>query len=221
MTDTDRNFRAARALMVDGQVRPNNVIDERVLTAMRTLRRERFVPASLASRAYHDGELKLPDGRTLPAPLTIGRLAQFAQVRAGERVLVVGAGTGYGAAVFASCGGAVFALEDNAAMLSIAEAALSAEAPGVRIVKGRLTEGAAAHAPFDLIVIEGAAEFIPDRLTLQLADKGRMIAILNERGVGRIVLAERSGTGLVHRPLADCQASLLPALSCKPGFVFA
>ncbi|MCF3947643.1 protein-L-isoaspartate O-methyltransferase [Acidiphilium sp. AL] len=220
MPDTDSYFRAARALMVDSQVRPNNIIDDRIVTAMRTLRRERFVPASLASRAYADTELPLGGGRVLPPPLTIGKLAHFAAIRPGERVLVIGAGTGYGAAVIASCGGAVFALEDDAALRAIAEQALSAEAPEVRLVAGPLAGGDTKHAPFDLIVIEGGVEFLPDTLTTQLAPGGRLIAILYERGIGRIVRAEPSGDGFAHRAVADCHASPLTAFRRKPEFVF-
>ena len=220
MPDTDSYFRAARALMVDGQVRPNNVIDDRIVTAMRTLRRERFVPAALALRAYADTDLPLGGGRVLPSPLTIGKLAHFAAIRPGERVLVIGAGTGYGAALIASCGGAVFALEEDAALRALAEPALSAEAPEVRLIAGPLAEGDAKHAPFDLIVIEGGAEFLPETLAAQLAPDGRLIAILYERGLGRIVRAEPSGGGFAHRALADCNASPLAAFRRKPEFIF-
>ncbi|HEX7391154.1 MAG TPA: protein-L-isoaspartate O-methyltransferase [Acidiphilium sp.] len=220
MPDTDSRFRAARALMVDCQIRPNNVIDERIVTAMRTLRRERFVPPALASRAYADTELPLGGGRVLPTPLTIGRLAQLAAPRPGERVLVIGAGTGYGAAVIASCGATVFALEDDPALRAIAAQALSAEAPEVLLVAGDPVQGNPKHAPYDLIVIEGGVEVLPDALAARLAPGGRLIAVLYERGVGRIVRAEPSGAGFAHRSLGDCNASLLPAFRRKPEFVF-
>ncbi|MDD2876157.1 MAG: protein-L-isoaspartate O-methyltransferase [Acidiphilium sp.] len=220
MKEKDHNYSAARALMVDGQVRPNNIVDERIIAAMRGLRRERFVPPTQAGRAYTDAELPLGRGRVMPSPLTIGKLAAFAAVRPGERVLVIGANTGYGAAVLASCGGEVFALESDADLRAIATGALAAEAPEVRLLAGRLTDGVPQLAPFDLIVIEGAIDTLPAALASQLTQTGRLIAIVRQRGVGRIIRAEPSGNGFAQRILADCHASLLPDFSPEPEFTF-
>ncbi|MHB1303585.1 MAG: protein-L-isoaspartate O-methyltransferase family protein [Acidiphilium sp.] len=220
MTDHERYFRAARALMVDGQVRPNNVVEDRIVSAMRTLRRERFCPPGHALRAYADADLELDNGRAMPSPLTIGRLVQAAALRSGERALVIGANTGYGAAVLAGSGAIVFALEEDAALRAIAERALGAEAPEVRLLAGPLTAGARTHAPFDLILIEGMIDVLPDGLIPQLSPKGRLIAVLRERGIGRIVRAEASGGRFAHRALGDCAAPVLPAFRRKPEFVF-
>ncbi|MGC9271228.1 protein-L-isoaspartate O-methyltransferase family protein, partial [Acidiphilium sp.] len=165
-------------------------------------------------------ELPLGGGRVMPSPLTIGKLAAFAAIRPGERVLVIGANTGYGAAVLASCGGTVFALEPDAELRALAAAALAAEAPEVRLLAGRLRDGAPQHAPFDLIVIEGLIEALPAALSSQLTPAGRVIAIVRQRGVGRIVRAERSGAGLAQHVLADCQVSKLPGFDPEPAFVF-
>lgn len=220
MKEKDHNFRAARTLMVDCQVRPNNIVDDRIVTAMRSIRRERFVPADRAARAYGDAEIGLGHGRTMPSPLTIGKLAHFAAIRPGERVLVIGANTGYGTALLASCGGIVFALESSAALRAIATEALAAEAIDARVVAGRLAEGAPQHAPYDAIVIEGAIDRLPDSLAAQLTPTGRLIAILRQRGVGRIVRAQASGERFAHRMLADCHASLLSEFSPEPEFSF-
>lgn len=220
MQDRDYKFRAARALMVDGQIRPNNINDDRIITAMRTIRRERFVPAHLVTLAYADTEIDLGGGRRMASPLTAGKLVHFAAVRPGERVLVIGAGTGYGAALLATCGGIVFALESEAALRAIATEALAAEAIDVRLLAGPLAHGAPQHAPYDLIVIEGATRQLPDALAAQLTSQGRLIAIFQERGVGRIVRAEPSGASFAHRALGDCHASLLAAFSAQPAFTF-
>jgi protein-L-isoaspartate(D-aspartate) O-methyltransferase len=220
MKEKDRDFRTARALMVDCQVRPNNIVDDRIVTAMRTLRRERFVPPALIGQAYNDAELPLGEGRTMPSPLTIGRLASFAAVRPGERVLVIGANTGYGAAVLAACGGAVMALESSADLRAMATVALAGEAPEVRVLAGRLSEGAPQHTAFDVIVIEGAIDALPTALASQLTPQGRVIAIVRQRGVGRIVRAEVSGGDFVQIVLADCQAGPLPGFSPEPAFAF-
>jgi len=117
------DYAAARDHMVDGQVRPNKVIDPRVIRAMRSIPRERFVPPHLANLAYVDEDVALGRGRALMEPMVIARLVQLARVREGDRVLVVGAGSGYGTALLAACGGRVTALEEDEALLAIARRA--------------------------------------------------------------------------------------------------
>lgn len=206
--------------MVDCQVRPNNINDERIITAMRSLRRERFVPAPLATLAYAETEIALGNGRAMPAPLTVARLAHFAAVRPGDRVLVIAANTGYGAALLACCGAVVVALEPEPGLRAIAADALAAEGIDLRIVAGPLTEGAPQYGPYDIIVIEGAVDHLPASLAARLTDTGRVITILRQRGVGRLVRAEPSGGGFAHKSLNDCYASPLAAFSPAPAFTF-
>jgi len=218
-----QDFAQARDHMVDGQVRPNKVIDPRVIRAMRSLPRERFLPPHLASLAYADEDVPLPRGRALMEPMVIARLVQSARVRDGDRVLVVGAGPGYGAALMAACGGQVTALEEDEALLATARAVLPSVAPGVAIVAGPLLAGQAAGAPWDVIMIEGAVRAIPDGIALQLrADGGRLVTVLADRpGAGQGVLAESSGPGRLRaQPVFDCATPLLPAFSARPAFQF-
>ena len=135
------DYAAARDHMVDGQVRPNKVIDPRIIRAMRAIPRERFVPPHLASLAYADEDVPFARGRALMEPMVIARLAQLARVREGERVLVVGAGPGYGAALLAACGGRVTALEEDEALLAVARQTLQEFAPGAVLVEGPLAAG--------------------------------------------------------------------------------
>ncbi len=220
MSDNERYFRDARTLMVDGQIRPNNIADDRVITAMRTIRRERFCPPAQMGRAYSDADLPLGHGRFMPAPLTIARLAQAAATQPGTRVLVVGANTGYGAAVLASGGATVVALEDDEALRAMAAEALAAEAADVLLLAGPLAAGAPAHAPYDVIVIEGAVDMLPAAFAAQLAPGGRLITILNDDGVGRLVVAEAVGGAFAHRTLADRNAPLLASFQRKAAFSF-
>ena len=110
MPNSAIDFTAARMLMVNGQVRPNKVTDSRVLAAMRRLPRERFVPADRAALAYSDEDVPLGRDRYLVEPMVIARLVQIAAVQEGDRALVVGSGSGYGAALLAACGATVTAL---------------------------------------------------------------------------------------------------------------
>lgn len=219
------DFTAARNNMVDGQVRPNKVTDPRVLDAMRTLPREQFLPASLAASAYIDEDIPLGAGRVLTEPMVIARLVQLARARVGERALVIGAATGYGAALLAACGCEVTALEEDKALLAIASRVLPKVSPGVRIVEGRLSAGLAAAGPWDVILLEGAVAEIPPGLARQVAPGGRLVTVLaGGGGAYRAVVAELAGTPdmplLRSREVFDCNTPLLPSLCPAPTFAF-
>lgn len=213
---------AARQHMVDSQVRPNKVNDVRILDAMRTIPRERFLPASSLALAYADEDVPLGSGRYMIEPMVIARMIQTAEPVAGSRVLVVAAGTGYGAAVLSLCGCRVTALEEDAGLAAIARDALMESAPSVSLVSGPLAAGWAAGAPYDLIVIEGGVTEIPTALAGQLrAEGGRLVAVI--RGTGRTgyaVLAEATPAGLRAQPVFDCATPPLPSLLPAPEFQF-
>jgi protein-L-isoaspartate(D-aspartate) O-methyltransferase len=213
------DFTAARNLMVDGQLRPNRVSDPRIIAAMRRLPREDFVPASAAPFAYIDDALQIAPGRALCKPLVLARLIQLAAPRQGETALVVGAGTGYGAAILAACGVQVTALEEDEALIAQGRAAV--QSPGVTFVTGRLADGAAPGAPFDLVLIEGAVRAIPERIARLVAQNGRLVTVLAPQGgVSVAVLAEPTQGGLSVRPAFDAAAPLLAALLPAPAFQF-
>jgi len=223
------DFASARDHMVDGQVRPNKVIDPRIIRAMRAIPRERFLPAHLVSLAYADEDVPLDRGRALMEPMVIARLVQLARVRDGDRVLVVGAGAGYGAALLAACGGQVTALEEDQALLAIARRTLPEFASGVALVAGPLVAGCSAGAPWDVILIEGALRAIPPAIALQLNPKGgRLVTVLTPGKVasgGQGVLAEPGQHDAPHstlraQPMFDCTTPFLPPLLPPPAFQF-
>lgn len=213
------DFTAARDVMVDGQLRPNRVSDPRIIAAMRTLRREDFVPAAHRAFAYGDEALKFPGGRAMMKPLSLARLLQLAAPRAGEAALVIAAGTGYGAAILAACGAQVTALEQDETLLAQGRAVLAGM--GVSLLAGRIAEGCPQGAPYDLVVIEGAVRAIPERLARMVAQTGRLVTILApEGGVSTAVLAEPTTGGLSVRPVFDAAAPLVPELLPAPSFQF-
>ena len=227
------DYAAARDRMVDGQVRPNKVIDPRIIQAMRRLPRERFVPAALASRAYADEDVPLPNGRALMEPMVIARLVQGLRVRDGETALVVGAGSGYGAALLAACGARVTALEDDAGLIALAQAVLPGWATSVRMVTGPLGVGWPDGAPYDVILVEGAVQVIPEALAAQLKPEGRLTTVVAQPGGpgggsggsgGQGVLAEvvpvTGGTRLRARAFFECATPPLPQLAPVPAFTF-
>lgn len=219
------DYASARDHMVDCQLRPNRIIDPRLIRAMRRLPRERFVPPALAGMAYCDEDLALPGGRCLMEPRVLAHLIQVARVREGERVLVVGAGPGYGAAVLADCGATVTALEQDAALLETQRRVLPEVAPGVTIVEGALSKGR--PGPWDVIMIEGALVELPTAMAQLLQPHGgRLVTVLaRSAGLGCVVLAEPINPGAspvvlrAHKHV-DCATPYLPAFHASPAFQF-
>ncbi len=216
------DYAEARTRMVDGQIRPNRVNEPRLLEALRSTPREAFVPAAAASRAYADEEVPLPGGRALMQPMVLAKLLQLAAIRPAERVLVVCAGTGYGAALAARLGAHVVALEPDAGLRALAARALAGEAAGsLRLEAGDPTQGYAAAAPYDVILVEGEIPGVPEALASQLVEGGRLVAIVAEgRGQGVAMLGRRIGGALTLTAAFDAAVASLPAFQPSPGFVF-
>ncbi len=219
-------FAAARALMVDGQVRPNKVYDRRLLDAMRRLPRERFVPPAMMARAYADEDVPLGGGRWLTEPMVIARLLQSADVVRGERALVVGAASGYSAALLEACGAQVTALEEEPALLGAMRPLLASLAAGVTVVEGPLVAGWPAGAPYDLVLVDGAVESeVPAAIVAQLRPAspqggGRLVTVRRRGAMGQGCVAEAVAGVLRFQPMFDCATPLLAPLHRAAGFVF-
>jgi protein-L-isoaspartate(D-aspartate) O-methyltransferase len=221
--DMTAHFAAARRFMVDGQLRPNKVTDPRIIAAMLDLPRERFLPPGLAPRAYQDEDVALPGGRALMEPMVLARLVQLLAVRRGEKALVLGAGTGYGAALLARIGAAVTAVEDDGALLAIARAALPAvtEAAEITLIEASPVAGHAAGTPYDAILIEGEVPEVPRSILEQLAEGGRLATVLRDRPPARhAILTRRVGESFTTTPAFDCATVALPAFQPKAQFTF-
>ncbi len=215
----------SRRFMVDGQLRPNKVTDPRIIAAMLDLPRDAFLPAALASRAHADDDVALPGGRVLIQPMMIAKLLQLLGLRDGDRLLVVAAGSGYGAAVAARAGARVTALDDDAGLVAIARRVLPSVLPAgsVTVVEGPVTAGHAAGAPYDAILIEGEIPAIPAPISAQLAEGGRLVTVLagTRRGTGaRAVVGTRAGGSFSVVDAFDCATRALPAFQPAPAFVF-
>jgi protein-L-isoaspartate(D-aspartate) O-methyltransferase len=219
MTD----FAAARRHMVDGQVRPNDVTDLRIISAMLEVPRERFVAPAKAELAYLDLDLPVGEGgagaRCLIKPMVLAKLIQAADLAPTDRVLDVGCVTGYAAAVLGRVAGEVVALEQDAALAETARAAL-ADQPNARVVAGPLTEGWAQAAPYDAILMEGATQVAPESLFQQLKDGGRLVCVLGAGPGAKATLYRRAGAEVGGRPLFDAVAPLLPGFVKPPEFAF-
>jgi len=214
-------FDLARKHMVDSQLRPNKVTDPRILDAMSSLPREDFMPKALIDRAYADENTRLGAARTMMAPMGLAKLLQETMLEAGERVLLIGAGTGYGAAVLAATGAQIVAVEQDAALLEIARPALAAHAASVELIEAPLAEGCAAKAPYDCIVIEGGVAELSNALLAQLALHGRVVMV-QDRGprIGVAAVGVKTAQGLSVLAKFDCVAAVLPGFAHAPAFVF-
>ncbi|MBV9829541.1 MAG: protein-L-isoaspartate O-methyltransferase [Alphaproteobacteria bacterium] len=215
-------FEAARLHMIESQLRPNRVIEERLLDAVMRTRRELFVPEALRSIAYADADLPLGDGRFLMNPMVSGKLLQAVAPERKDTALVVGAGVGYEAAVLAQLVRKVIAVEENEALARIGRSALVDHHIGsVTYVESAARAGCRQNAPYDVILFGGAVEEIPSEITDQLGERGRLAVVLRPQGgIGRATLITGTGGSLARRVIFDAGAPLLPGFVARPEFVF-
>lgn len=215
------DFAAARRHMVDSQIRTVAVTDPLVIEAMLAVPREYFVPAERRNLAYIDEDLPIGGGRHLMEPVVLARLLQLAEVQSEDKALVVGAGTGYSAAVLARMAQSVVALENDAALAEQAgKTMVELVIPNVAVARGDLASGVPAKAPFDVILVDGAVADVPATLKAQLADGGRLVAVVRGGPVGRATLVTRVGDAFGARADFDLVTPFLPAFAPQPKFVF-
>jgi protein-L-isoaspartate(D-aspartate) O-methyltransferase len=215
---------AARRMMVDGQVRTADVTDMRLLAAMLDVPRELFVPEESAALAYLDLDAPVTETRPprrLLKPMVLAKLIQAAEVTERDRVLDVACATGYSSALLARLAAAVFALEEDAALARQAKRTLAEiGATAVTVVTGALSSGWPAAKPYDVILLNGATEVVPERLVGQLAEGGRLVCVLGSGPAGKAMLYRRVQGDVSPRPIFDAAAPLLPGFAKPQAFVF-
>ncbi|WP_305985504.1 protein-L-isoaspartate O-methyltransferase [Roseibium sp. MMSF_3544] len=220
MTD----YSQSRRKMVDNQLRTNDVTDHRILDAMEAVPRERFVPASKKAVAYIDEDLPIgpaDSGRALMKPHIFAKLLQMADIKSDYVVLVVGAGTGYSAAVISKLAASVVALEENEDLAkSATEVLVDLGIENAVVVEGPLVEGYASEGPYDVIVVDGAVETLPDVLVEQLKSDGRLVVVEGQGGAGTARVYQKSGDAVSSRFGFNASVSLLPGFAKAEEFVF-
>lgn len=218
------DFAQARRTMVDGQVRVNDVTDAAVIAAMLDVPREKFVPDQRAPLAYIDEDLCVQEAanarpaRYLMEPMVLAKLLQALELTPESNVLDIGCATGYAPAVLARVAGRVVALEEDSALAEIAKR--HARAWNFEAVTGKAAAGWAAAAPYDAILIEGAVEQIPQALTDQLKDGGRLGAVIRSGAAAKAMLYVRTGQHVSARRLFDAAIPPLPGFEAPETFVF-
>lgn len=209
----------ARALMVASQTRVNDVTDLRIQRALRALRREAFVGAATQNLAYAEIEVDSA-GRKLLKPRDLAKLLQALELRTGERALEIGGGAGYGAAAMALMGAEVTLLESPAAILAAQAAFAANRLPAPATIADPSLRQALAGRTFDVILVNGAVEFVPEEWLNALAEGARLAAILREGPVGRARIYTKSGALTAFRTAFDAAPSLLQGFAKKPEFAF-
>ena len=208
------DFAAARLAMIESQLRPQGVTDPAVLSAMGSVERERFVPEDVRPLAYADRAVALGHGRFLAAPAVLGQLLTQMMPERGQRALVIGAGTGYSAAVLKAMGLEVVAVESSP------ELAAKARELKINVIEAPLEAGDPKGVIFDQILIDGAVEVIPETIIAQLADGGRLGTAIVDRGITRLVVGRKVGGAFGYLSIADAGVPALPGFTRPKAFTF-
>lgn len=213
------DFAARRTMMVDTQVRPNDVTSFPVIEAMLAVPMEDFVPASRRAVAYSGENLDLGRGRVLLEPRTLGKMIDMLDLQPGDLVLDLGCGYGYSSAVLARLVQTVVAIEDDADMAGEAERRLNeAGVFNVAVLNAPLTEGAPRQAPYDAILINGGVEDVPEAILGQLKDGGRIAALFVEGALGVVRIGHCLNGRVTWRYAFNAGAPLLPGFERARSF---
>lgn len=216
------DYAATRRSMVENQIRTNRVTDPLVIEAMSQVPREVFVPKALQGIAYVDEDIPVGRGRFIMEPLVTALLLQTAEIRPDDVVLEIGCATGYASVLIARMASAVVALEEDKELAAhAAQAIRSLGIETVTVVEGRLAEGFPAQSPYDVIIFGGAIAEVPEAITRQLAEGGRMVAVIADGpGLGKGTLFIRTGGVVSRREVFDAATKMLPGFGRKPTFCF-
>ncbi len=214
------DYAQRRTTMVDTQVRPSDVTKFPIIEAMLKTPRELFVPDDKREAAYAGEHVDLGGGRVVLDPRTLAKMLEAVDIQPDEMVLDIGAGLGYSSALAAHLAEAVIALEDVPELAQDAEQSLGeAGADNAAVVEGNLAEGAAKHGPYDVILVQGAIQHLPETITDQLKDGGRIVAIFQEGALGAVRVGYRIDGQMNWRFAFNAGAPVLPGFEASRAFV--
>lgn len=215
------DYTAARTAMVDCQIRPSDVTRYAIISAMLWAPREQFVPRNRRAIAYADVEIEVAPGRILPEPRVLAKLLEAAAIGPKDLVLELAPATGYSTALIARMAEAVIAIEPDEALAKQAQQTLAGlEVDNAVVSAGDPSTGDPDHAPFDVILINGAVEILPDALCEQLREGGRLVSIFAEGGRMQCRVLTKSGSGLSERYMFDASAAVVQGFARPPAFSF-
>lgn len=213
------DYATRRLAMVDTQIRPSDVTKFPIIEAMLTVPREAFVPLDMREAAYMGKNLDLKDGRVLLEPRTLAKMLDALNIQRNELVLDVAAGLGYSSAVIARMAEAVIALEETEALADEAQSLLAEHnVDNVVVHAGELTKGAAEHGPYDVIIVQGGVEELPESLLAQLKDGGRIACVVMTGALGDVQLGQKTGGDVAWRSVFNAGAPVLPGFERARAF---
>lgn len=213
------DFATRRRMMVDTQVRPSDVTKFPIIDAMLSVQRENFVPAAKREAAYVGENLGLGDGRVLLEPRTLAKMLDVLNIGGSELVLDVGSALGYSSAVIAYMAEAVVALEEDEAMSKEAhEALMDANIHNVIAHVGPLREGADQHGPYDVILLQGGVEMVPETLVAQVKDGGRIACLFMQGALGEVRIGHKQRGEVSWRSAFNASAPVLPGFEKADAF---
>jgi len=221
------DYAIARENMIESQVRPNGITDARVIDAMSETPREVFVPEAVNSLAYMDEDVPLATGsdgrkRYLMEPMAFARMLQAAAIQPEECVLDIGCATGYSSAVLSKLAQLVVAVEEVSELADAAnENLLRLQINNVAVFNTVINEGHRAEAPYDVIILNGRAGQVPENLLSQLADGGRLVAVVGDADTAQALVYTKANDVIASRYAFDATIPILPGFEkSEPGFVF-
>ena len=215
------DFAKARSAMIEGQLRTSGVLDARVLSAMNAVPREEFLEGDHKTLAYLDMAHALGGkaNRFMGAPAPFARLVELAEIQPSDIVLDIACGSGYSSAVIARLANSVVAVESDAELVTRANRALAKlDIGNAAVLNAPLTAGAPGEAPFDVIIIEGAVDFVPQVLFDQLREGGRLVALIGEGAGANAVLHVKGESGIASVSAFNACLPELPEFAKEPAF---
>lgn len=215
------SFEDARTAMVDCQVRPSDVTKYTVIDAMLTVKRENFVPTNYRDVAYAGEHISISENRVVLDPRVTAKLLDLASVGPADMVLNIGCGYGYMSALLAHMADFVVAVDDDEDRVAQASQNLTdGEYDNVVVETNELQGGAPSHGPYDVVVLEGAIEHLPQSISDQIKEGGRVVSIFAENGVGQCRLGQKSKSGITWRRAFDATAPVIPGFEAEKAFEF-
>lgn len=213
------DYQSLRTMMVDTQIRPSDVTKFPVIDAMLDVAREDYLPEGKRVAAYADANIDIGGGRVLLEPRTMAKMLDMLDIQPSEVILDLGCGLGYSTAVLASLGEFVVAVEDDGARVEEAQANLSEHnVDNAAVIEAALAEGAAKSGPYDVIILQGAAEIVPDSLTDQLKDGGRICILFAEGALGTVRIGHKLDGKVSWRMAFNASAPVVPGFEKDRAF---
>ena len=216
------DYPTARRNMVENQIRANRITHLGIIKGFEEVPREMFVPDYLATLAYIDEKLMVSEGRYLLEPMVLAKLLQAAKIKTEEVVLEIGCGTGYATAIISRLAGTVVALEEDKSLAELANKNLvELGVDNAAIMTSPLVNGYDKQRPYNVIVFSGSVADVPPNIIAQLADNGRIVAVVNKNdSLGKGVLITKFGSSVSTEEIFDAWTPLLPGFEQQSAFTF-